>query len=158
MSATSAVARRRSMADKADIHELYEKSVQNVEHEVEFLQTTFQQIRGRKAYLFREDFCGTASTSCQWVKQGDDFQAIGVDIDPSVLEWGRNNRLAKLPTADQPRAVQAKAPQTPAGFRFPFPVRTTPTIPGWAESAAGDRNSSSAGPARGWDCRRTCRG
>jgi precorrin-6B methylase 2 len=83
--------------------ELYEKSVQNVEHEVEFMQTTFQQIRGRKAHLFREDFCGTASVCCQWVRQGEDYQAIGVDIDPKVLEWGRTNRLAKLATADQPR-------------------------------------------------------
>lgn len=91
------------MADKADIHELYEISVQNVEHEVEFMQTTFEQIRGRKAYLFREDFCGTASASSQWVRQGADYQAIGVDIDPKVLEWGRKNRVAKLQTADQPR-------------------------------------------------------
>ncbi len=129
MSATTAVARRRSMADKADIHELYEQSVQNVEHEVEFLQTTFQQIRGRKAYLFREDFCGTASTSCQWVKQGDEFQSIGVDVDPSVLEWGRNNRLAKLPTADQPRVsliesdvmmAETPAPDLLAAFNFSF--------------------------------------
>ena len=109
MSATNAVKRQRSMADKADIHELYEKSVQNVEHEVEFLQTTFQQIRGRKAILFREDFCGTASASCQWVKQGGEFQAIGVDIDPSVLEWGRTHRLAKLPVADQPRVSLIEA-------------------------------------------------
>ena len=103
MSAETAMARRRTMADKADIHDLYELSVQNVEHEAEFLQTTFEQIRGRKAHLLREDFCGTASVCCQWVKQGEEYQAIGVDIDPAVLEWGRQNRLAKLPTADQPR-------------------------------------------------------
>jgi SAM-dependent methyltransferase len=105
MSAQAAVARnkRRTMADKADIHELYEKSVQNVEHEVEFLQTTFREIRGRTAYLFREDFCGTASASCQWVRQGGEYQAIGVDIDPSVLEWGRQNRVSRLSAADQAR-------------------------------------------------------
>jgi len=104
MNATNPVKHGRPrMADTADIHDLYEKSVQNVEHEVEFLQKTFQEIRGRKACLFREDFCGTASASCQWVRQGSEYQAIGVDIDPSVLEWGRNNRVAKLPTADQPR-------------------------------------------------------
>ena len=83
------------MAEQADIHELYEKSVQNVEHEIEFLQDTFSRIRGRKATLFREDFCGTASTSCQWVRQGEEFQAIGVDIDPAVLDWGRRNRLSR---------------------------------------------------------------
>ncbi len=32
-----------TMAQKADIHELYEMSVQNVENEVEFLQTTFSR-------------------------------------------------------------------------------------------------------------------
>ena len=63
-----------TMAEQADIHELYELSVQNVENEVEFLQTTFRSLTGRRAYLFREDFCGTASASCQWVRQGRLFE------------------------------------------------------------------------------------
>ncbi|MGB5344962.1 MAG: class I SAM-dependent methyltransferase [Woeseia sp.] len=92
-----------TMAERADIHELYEQSVQNVEHEIEFLQNTFREIRGRNAYLLREDFCGTASASCQWVKQGKKFQAIGVDIEPSVLDWGREHRVGKLPAADRAR-------------------------------------------------------
>ena len=92
-----------TMAETADIHELYEHSVQNVENEIEFLQKTFKSLTGRTGYLFREDFCGTASTSCEWVKQGLEFQAIGVDIDASVLEWGRKNRVAKLPLEDQAR-------------------------------------------------------
>jgi SAM-dependent methyltransferase len=91
------------MAEEADIHDLYEKAVQNVEHEVEFLQATFENIRGRKAYRLREDFCGTASASCQWVRQGKEFQAIGVDIDPAVLDWGRRHRVSRLPAADQAR-------------------------------------------------------
>ena len=91
------------MAETADIHELYEQSVQNVENEIEFLQTTFKSLTGRTAFLLREDFCGTASASCQWVRQGAEFQAIGVDIDPDVLEWGRKNRVAKLDTEDQAR-------------------------------------------------------
>ncbi|MGB5581721.1 MAG: class I SAM-dependent methyltransferase [Woeseia sp.] len=92
-----------TMAEQADIHELYEQSVQNVEHEIEFLQKTFREIRGRKAHLLREDFCGTASASCQWVRQGKDFKAIGVDIEPSVLDWGREHRVGKLPAADRAR-------------------------------------------------------
>ena len=99
----AATAAKPTMAEQADIHELYELSVQNVEHEVEFLQKTFRTLSGRPARLLREDFCGTASAACEWVKQGDDFQAIGVDIDPSVLEWGRKNRIGRLPTADQTR-------------------------------------------------------
>ena len=98
-----AAKKKPTMAEQADIHELYEESVQNVEHEIEFLQKTFQDIRGREAHLMREDFCGTASAACEWVKQGDDYQAIGVDIDPSVLEWGREHRVGKLPAADQAR-------------------------------------------------------
>ncbi len=102
MSANSAN-KHETMADRADIHELYELSVQNVENEIEFLQSTFKALTGRTAYLFREDFCGTASASCQWVRQGDEFQAIGVDIEPSVLEWGRQHRLCKLESEEQAR-------------------------------------------------------
>ena len=104
MTARNAAAKdRRTMADRADIHELYEQSVQDVEMECEFLQETFTRLRGRTAHLFREDFCGTASASCQWVRQGKDFQAIGVDIDPNPLDWGRRNRVARLPAEDQAR-------------------------------------------------------
>jgi SAM-dependent methyltransferase len=92
-----------TMAERADIHELYEESVQNVENEVSFLGTTFRDLTGRTAHSLREDFCGTASLACEWVKQGVEYSAIGVDIEPSVLEWGRNNRVARLPSEDQAR-------------------------------------------------------
>lgn len=95
--------RGNTMAEQADIHELYEESVQNVENEIEFMQTTFGQIRGRTAHVFREDFCGTASAACEWVKQGEAFKAFGVDIDQGVLDWGRQNRVGRLPAADQAR-------------------------------------------------------
>ena len=103
MNTKNATARKPTMAERADIHDLYERAVQNVEHEVEFTQATFESLRGRKAYRLREDFCGTASASCQWVRQGDRFQAIGVDIDPSVLDWGRRHRVGQLPAADRAR-------------------------------------------------------
>jgi len=102
MSAKSAT-KHPTMAEQADIHELYELSVQNVEHEIEFLQQTFRTLRGRAAHRLREDFCGTASASCQWVRQGREFQAIGVDIDPSVLEWGREHRIGRLDPEDRAR-------------------------------------------------------
>ena len=68
-----------TLAEQADIHELYEESVQNVETEMEFLRTTFRELRGRDATSFREDFCGTASASCEWVRTGDSHYAIGVE-------------------------------------------------------------------------------
>ncbi len=122
------------MAEQADKHELYELSVQNVENEIEFLQDTFRQIRGRTAHVLREDFCGTASACCQWVRQGEKFQAIGVDIDASVLEWGRNNRLSKLDTADRARVrlieSDVRTAETPkadllTAFNFSFFIFNT---------------------------------
>ena len=71
------------MAEKADIHELYEQSVQAVDVEVEFLQDTFRSLRGREAVSLREDFCGTASFSCEWVRTGPRRHAIGVDSTPT---------------------------------------------------------------------------
>jgi SAM-dependent methyltransferase len=92
-----------TMADRADIHELYEQSVQAVDLEVEFLQDTFRLLRGREALSFREDFCGTASASCEWARSGPTRHAIGVDVDASVLAWGRRNRVARLPEAARAR-------------------------------------------------------
>ena len=100
---------RPTMAEKADIYELYEQSVQNVEHEVEFLSETFRELTGREAYLFREDFCGTASAACEWARQGPEYQAIGVDIDPEVLDWGRRNRVGRLPPGDRARVSLIEA-------------------------------------------------
>ena len=103
---TAATARkqpRQTMAEKADIHELYEEAVQNVEDEVEFIRTTFRDLQGREALSFREDFCGTASAACEWAKTSARHHAIGVDIDQAVLDWGRQHRLGRLAEADRAR-------------------------------------------------------
>jgi SAM-dependent methyltransferase len=96
------------MAERADIHELYEEAVQSVEPEIEFLQQTFRSIRGRDAIGFREDFCGTASASCEWVRTGSKRHAVGVDIDGEVLDWGRRNRVGRLPEATRARVKLLK--------------------------------------------------
>ena len=85
------------MAERSDIHELYEESVQAVDVEIEFVQDTFRELRNRSPVSFREDFCGTASACCEWVRTGSERHAVGVDIDPAVLDWGRRNRLSRLP-------------------------------------------------------------
>ena len=85
-----------TMAELADRHELYEASVQNVEEECEFVTERFKEIRGRTALSFREDFCGTASAACEWVRQSPQHTSIAVDIDPDVLAWGREHRLNRL--------------------------------------------------------------
>ena len=89
-----------SIAEKADRHILYEQSVQCVESEIDFIDHTFQALRHRPATTLREDFCGTANTSCEWIKRRETNIAYSVDIDPDVLEWGKKNKIAKL-TEDQ---------------------------------------------------------
>src|SRR5690606_4628723 len=91
------------MAQQADIHELYEEAVQAVDGEIEYLIDTFKQLRGRDPISFREDFCGTASAACEWVRTDPRRYAIGVDIDEETLEWGRANRIGRLPEADRAR-------------------------------------------------------
>lgn len=84
------------MAERADRHVLYEESVQCVEAEIDFVADTFRDLRERKARTLREDFCGTANTSCEWVRRHTKNRAIGVDLDADVLEWGREHNLASL--------------------------------------------------------------
>lgn len=93
----------RPLAEQYELHDLYEDAVQAVDAEVEFLDETFRELRGRDAVSFREDFCGTASAACEWVRSKPGRYAIGVDNEPSVLEWGREHRLGKLPEVDRAR-------------------------------------------------------
>src|SRR5262249_15219089 len=67
----------KTMAEEADIHELYEQSVQAVDVEVEFLRDTFRALRGREAQSFREDFCGTAALSCEWAQSASNRYSVG---------------------------------------------------------------------------------
>lgn len=91
------------MAELADRHVLYQESVQCVEAEIDFVDETFRSLRDRKARLLREDFCGTANTSCEWIRRRKRNRAIGVDIDGEVLKWGRKHNIAALSPAQQSR-------------------------------------------------------
>ena len=84
------------MAELADRHVYYEQSVQCVESEIDFVDETFSKLRKRKASKLREDFCGTTNTSCEWIKRRKTNYAISVDLDEEVLEWGKQNKIAKL--------------------------------------------------------------
>ncbi|MEO0575791.1 MAG: class I SAM-dependent methyltransferase [Pseudomonadota bacterium] len=92
-----------SAAESADLHELYEASVQDVEVEVDFLTETYAAVRGKKARRFREDFCGTASASCEWVTRDPDNEAVGVDFDRPTLDWGIEHRVSRLTAPEQMR-------------------------------------------------------
>ncbi len=85
-----------SMAERADRHVLYEEAVQCAEAEIDFVDDTFIELRGRKAKWLREDFCGTGNTSCEWVRRRRTNHAIGVDLDADVQQWGREQHVAAL--------------------------------------------------------------
>ena len=69
------------------------------------MDRTFRFLRGRSARWLREDFCGTAAICCAWVRRRKGNMAIGVDLDPEVLEWARSHNLAAL-TEQQRKRVQ----------------------------------------------------
>ena len=94
--------KRPSMSESADRHALYEVAVQSAGSDVDFVDAEFQQLRGRQAQYLREDFCGTANVSCEWVQRRVGNVATGVDLDPEVLAWGRAHHVESLsPDAQQ---------------------------------------------------------
>lgn len=84
------------MADQADRHRLYQIAVQSVDTEIDMVEQIYREIRGRTAARLREDFCGTANTSCEWVRRRAQNTATGIDLDAEVLAWGERENLAKL--------------------------------------------------------------
>jgi cyclopropane fatty-acyl-phospholipid synthase-like methyltransferase len=83
----------------ADKHWLYQWSVQVPEFEVRFMDRVFKKLRGRKAHLLREDFCGTGLLCGQWVKSGKKRRALGLDLDRETLDWGLEHNIAPLGAA-----------------------------------------------------------
>lgn len=83
-------------AKNADLHWLYEQSVQNPAVEVEFIDKVFRKELGKAPRVLREDFCGTALMCCEWVVAHPENTALGVDLDGPTLEWGKANNIAPL--------------------------------------------------------------
>lgn len=92
-----------TLAAKADRHKYYELAVQEVESEIDMVSSNFERIRGRKAVSLREDFCGTANTSCEWIRRSEKNIAVGLDLDQEVLDWGIANNIGKLSIEQQQR-------------------------------------------------------
>jgi SAM-dependent methyltransferase len=86
-----------------DRYEYYRKSVQSAETDVEFYRDTYKEIRGRLPEVFREDFCGSFALSCEWVKLNKNFKAVGVDLDPDPIAYGKKTYLPKLSGEQQSR-------------------------------------------------------
>jgi SAM-dependent methyltransferase len=92
----SARGRRRLRLEDADKYLLYQWAVQEPEEEVGFLVEAYERRRGREPLILREDFCGTAAVAAAWVKSDPRRRAIGLDLDPEPLDWGRERNVRPL--------------------------------------------------------------
>src|SRR6478752_5698609 len=90
-------------AKTADKHDLYQRSVQDAETEIYFINRAFKKVRGRAPLSLREDFCGTALLCGAWAKSLAERSAQGIDIDPKVLAWGTKRNI--LPLGDDAAKV-----------------------------------------------------
>lgn len=86
-----------------DKYYLYQNAVQCVEAEIDFVEATYQCLKGRPARTLREDFCGTAQTACEWVGRHQNNLAWAVDFDPLVLQWGNDNNVSNLNASQKSR-------------------------------------------------------
>ncbi|MBL4591698.1 MAG: class I SAM-dependent methyltransferase [Phycisphaerales bacterium] len=90
-------------ASNTSRHELYQLSVQNVEAEIDFIDEEYERLRGKKANILREDFCGTGNSSTEWIKRRATNTAVGLDIDEPTLQWGMENHVEPLDEDAQSR-------------------------------------------------------
>lgn len=113
------MARRKPLtARTADKHDLYQKAVQDPEHDLDIVARVFRKETGRQALALREDFCGTAYTSATWVRDREDRTATGIDLDRSVLAWGRERNVKPLGEAAKRVTLLRQDVRAPVKGRF----------------------------------------
>ena len=95
--------RKEKMSVTADKYDLYQRAVQDPKQEVSLFRRVFSDAYGRLPQVLREDFCGTFAVCCEWAAQHPEGKAIGVDLDPEPLNWGRSNNLTKIDEEAQSR-------------------------------------------------------
>jgi len=83
-------------AQRADKYDLYQRSVQETDPDLELLARIFKKHHGRPPRLLREDFCGTAAMAARWIELHRENRAFGIDLDPEPLAWGRQHNIAAL--------------------------------------------------------------
>jgi len=79
-----------------DRFHLYQIAVQSPEHDADFIDRVYRKKNGRLPRLLREDFCGTAFLAAHWTRVRRENHAVAVDLDRTVLEWGRAHNLKPL--------------------------------------------------------------
>ena len=70
---------------------------------MKFYRKQYAKLVGKEANILREDFCGTFALSCAWANLGPTYSAIGIDLDPEPIEYGRTHYLSRLKPEAQAR-------------------------------------------------------
>lgn len=83
-------------AERVDPLDLYVRSVQSPEHDVDFLTAIYKRHLGGTPKRLREDFCGTGAMAAAWVRRGRGREAWGVDFHAPTLAWGERRFRKKL--------------------------------------------------------------
>jgi len=79
-----------------DKYALYMHSVQSADGDVVFFRKVYRELRGKDPITLREDFCGTFALCCEWAKLNKKHKAVGLDLDPEPLQYGRDHVLTEL--------------------------------------------------------------
>lgn len=123
----SAKGQNTSKKDDFNKYVYYERAVQNPSNEVDFFNEKYKEIRGKKPFTLREDFCGTGAISCEWVKQSDKHFSWGIDLDPEPVAYGKEVHVAKLDAAQKERVhyildnvLHGSTPKVDICFAFNF--------------------------------------
>jgi SAM-dependent methyltransferase len=110
----------RKLSDRDHLRfSLYEHTVQSPRWQVDYLPQFHTWLTGREPHLFREDFCGTARISYEWVKKSDANRALGIDLDPAALRYGSETHRAALQPEERKRMqLKRQDVRTPTRERF----------------------------------------
>jgi SAM-dependent methyltransferase len=92
-----------------DRHWLYQESVQSPDEHVKFFDRVYRRANGTLPKLLKEDFCGTAFLSAEWVRTRPDNVAVGVDTDDETLGWGRRHNIEPLQKEEKNRVFLHRA-------------------------------------------------
>ncbi|MEZ6019154.1 MAG: class I SAM-dependent methyltransferase [Planctomycetota bacterium] len=108
---------RRLNRKSADRLDLYQRSVNSPETDVDFLTAQFEQLRGRPLRHLREDFCGTAALAAEFLRRDPANTAEGFDLDPEPVEWGKRRNFEKIENADTRMEFHIAEVRNPASRR-----------------------------------------
>lgn len=84
------------MTSVFDKYAVYTQAVQSPSYDAKFLRSVYRDLRGVEPVVLREDFCGTHALACAWVQLGLGKCAMGIDIDPEPLRYGKENHQGGL--------------------------------------------------------------